>query len=150
MNMENEARKLMEALEKGDREGAGQYVTDDFTVTGPTPDPIGKAEFLGLHYILAQAFPDFSFNVIQVKQQGDEVEGTIHITGTQTGVLDVSEIGLPIPPLQPTGKKVVMPEEHPVLTIRGDKFSSLHLPKVPGGGLPGILQQLGLQMPAMP
>jgi predicted ester cyclase len=150
MNMENEARELMEALAKGDREVAGQYVTNDFTVTGPMPEPIGKAEFLGLHSVLAQAFPDFSFNAIQVKQQGDEVEGTIHITGTQTGVLDVSEIGLPIPPLQPTGKKIVMPEEHPVLTIRGDKFSSLHLPQVPGGGLPGILQQLGLQMPALP
>lgn len=150
MDMQTEASELMEALAKGDHANAGQYLTDDFTVTGPTPDPIGKLEFLGLHTILAQAFPDFSFNVSQVAQQGDKVEATIRITGTQTGILDVSKIGLPIPAIQPTGEKIALPTEHPVLTIREGKFSSLNLPQVPGGGLHGILQQLGQQMPAHP
>lgn len=150
MTMENATRELMEALAKGDHKTADQYLTDDFTVSGPTPEPIGKAQFLGLHSLLAQAFPDFSFNISEIRDQGDTVEVTIQISGTQTGVLDLSPTGLPIPVVQPTGKKVMMPEEHPVLTVRDGKFSALNLPQVSGGGVMGILQQLGLEMPAHP
>jgi hypothetical protein len=150
MTIENDARELMVALAKGYHNSAEQYLTDDFTVSGPTPEPIDKAQFLGLHSLLAQAFPDFSFNASEVKDQGDTVEVTIQISGTQTGVLDLSPTGLPIPVIQPTGRKVMLPEEHPVMSVRDGKFSALNLPQVPGGGVMGILQQLGLEMPAHP
>jgi predicted ester cyclase len=141
------AKDFCEALGRGDAETANRYITDDFVVTGPTPQPLGKAEFLGLHAILAQAFPDFNFNVSQVVETGDQVELTIQITGTNTGVLDLSPTGMPIPPVPPTGKHIQLAVEHPSLTLRNGKFSGLNLPVVPGGGLVSILSQIGLEVP---
>ncbi|MBN9387900.1 MAG: nuclear transport factor 2 family protein [Chloroflexi bacterium] len=141
------AKDFCEALGRGDVETASRYITDDFVVTGPTPQPLGKAEFLGLHAILAQAFPDFNFNISQAVESSDKVELTIQISGTQTGVLDLTPTGMPIPPVSPTGNPIRLAVEHPVLTMRGGKFSSLNLPVVPGGGLPSILSQLGLEVP---
>lgn len=141
------AKEFCNALGRGDVENAGRYITDDFVVTGPTPQPLGKAEFLGLHAILARAFPDFNFNISQAVESGNQVELTIQITGTHTGVLDLTPTGMPIPPVPPTGKKIKVAVEHPVLTMQGSKFSSLNLPVVPGGGLPSMLSQLGLEVP---
>ncbi len=148
MNIVKKAEAFMQAVGKGDAVTAFTYITEDFTVSGPTPQPRGTHEFLGLHSILATAFPDFDFNISQVEEEGDKVTVTIAISGTQTGTLDVSPTGMPIPPVAPTGKKVQMPQEKPVLTVRDGKFSALYLPTGAGGGLPGILSQLGVALPA--
>ena len=42
----------------------------------------------------------------------------------------------------------MLPEEHTELTFEGDKIASLASDNVPGGGVPGMLQQIGLQLPA--
>jgi len=148
MSNADQAKAFMNALGRGDSETATSYMTEDFVVTGPTPQPLGKHEFLGLHHLLAQAIPDWDFNTTEVKEEGDQLTLTIEITGTQTGTLDLSPTGMPIPAIQPTGKKIRNAQEHPVLTVRNGKFSSLYLPVVPGGGLTGILSQLGVAVPA--
>ena len=98
--------------------------------------------------VLAEALPDFSFNTSEAREEGDKITLTIQITGTNTGVLDLGRVGLPVPPIQPTGRTVKHPVEHPVLTVRNGKFSALDLPQVEGGGLPGLLKQLGIALPA--
>ncbi len=144
MDIKEQATAFMQALGKGDSETASTYLTPDFTVEGPTPEPLSKQEFLGLHAILARAFPDWSFNVSQAEIEGDQVKLTIEITGTHTGVLDLTPAGLPIPAIAPTGRPIRQPVEHPVLTVRNGKFSSMYLPVVAGGGLQGVLSQLGI------
>jgi predicted ester cyclase len=141
------AKALYTALGRGDSATASTYMTDDFVVSGPTPQPLGKQEYLGLHEIMARAFPDWNFNISDVVEEGDKITLTIAISGTHNGVFDLSPMGLPIPAIEPTGKKVQLPQEKPVLTVRNGKFSALYLPVVQGGGVPGFLSQLGVEAP---
>lgn len=98
--------------------------------------------------MLADAIPDFSFNTSDAVEEGDKVTLTIRVTGTHTGVLDLGRIGLPVLPIQPTGRAISHPVEHPVVTFRKGKVSALDLPQVPGGGLPGLLEEIGVELPA--
>jgi predicted ester cyclase len=88
------------------------------------------------------AFSDFKFNETLVEEGADMVICTQHITGTHTGTL-----ALPgLPPVPATGKKVAMPEEKQVFTFRDGKFARAHSDPVPGGGVMGILAQLGVKL----
>src|SRR5947209_6612268 len=101
-----QAKTFLIALARGDAEAATSYITDEFIVSGPTPQPLGKHEYIEVHKTLAAAMPDFSFNTSEAQEEGDKISLTIQITGTQTGVLDLGRIGLPVPPIQPTGRCV--------------------------------------------
>jgi predicted ester cyclase len=138
------AQAFVDALEAKDMEKAGTYLSEDFRLYGPTPMPVGKHEFLALQGALFQAFPDWSFNSAALKQEGNKVTGTVRITATHTAPLVLPGI----PPIAATGKHVVLPEERTELTFEGDKIVSLASDNVPGGGVPGMLQQIGLQLPA--
>jgi hypothetical protein len=47
-----------------------------------------------------------------------------------------------------TGKKVSLPAEASTFTIKNGKIARLDVAPTPGGGVPGILSQLGVPMPA--
>ena len=133
-----------DALEAKDLEKAGSYLSEDFTLYGPTPQPVGKHEFLAIQGAFFHAFPDWSFNPGPLKEQGDKVIGTVHITGTHTAPLVLPGI----PALPATNKHVSLPEEHMEFTFKDDKIASLASDNVPGAGVPGVLQQIGVQLPA--
>ncbi len=135
---------FVDALEAKDIEKAGTYLFEDFRLVGPTPQPVGKHEFLGLQGALFQAFPDWSFNSAPLKQEGNEVIGAVRITATHTAPLVLPGL----PPVPATGKHVSLPEEYTHYTFEGDKIASLASDSPPGGGVPGLLQQIGLQLPA--
>ena len=131
------------ALESHDFEKAASYLSDDFTLSGPTPQPVGKNEFIAIQSAFMRAIPDWSFNNHDVQEQGEKVTGAVQITGTHTQELVVPGM----PPIPATGKKISLPEEHLEFTFKGNKIASLASDNVPGGGIPGVLQQLGVQMP---
>lgn len=55
-------------------------------------------------------------------------------------------MGMPTVPA--TGKAIKLPVEHAECTVEGGKIVKLHVGDVsPDGGVPGILKQLGVQMP---
>jgi predicted ester cyclase len=134
-----------EALEAKDLELAASYLSEDFVMQGPTPVPVGKNEFISIQGAFLHAFPDWSFNSGPLQEQGDKVIGTVHVTGTHTAPLVIPGV----PPIPSTGKKVSLPEEHLEFTFKGDKIGSLASDNVPGGGVPGVLQQIGVQLPAL-
>ncbi len=142
MDAETIVRETIAAYEAGNVSRAGQYLTDDFTFSGPTPEPVGKTEFLGLMGGLLEAFPDWRFNAKNFKVQGNKVTFTTKVTGTHTDTLDTHIPG--IPPVPATNKKITMPEEPNIAILRGDKIASFELTPVPGGGVAGILSQLGV------
>jgi hypothetical protein len=73
------------------------------------------------------------------------VAGTSQITGTHTTTLPPILPGMPAIP--PTGHKVMLPVEPIKATIRGDKIAHFEVAATPGGGVPGLLAQIGVQMP---
>lgn len=136
-------QNTMKAWEANNAEKLSSLVGDDFVMKGPTPQPLGKAEFIGFMHILLAAFPDFAFNISHFEENGDTVNAYSHITGTHTGAL-----ALPgVPPIAATGKKIALPQEVQTYTIKNDKLQSLVTDARPDAGVPGILAQLGVMLP---
>ena len=146
MNAVETVQAVLAAIEAADWERARSYLADDFTFSGAVPEPIGPDAWLGVHRALAAAMPDFAFNTRGFREEGGKAVGQVQITGTQT-----RELALPMPgfaPIPPTGKRVSLPPEDGTATARGDKLVNYEVAHVTGGGLPGILAQLGAAIPA--
>ncbi|MGE5401981.1 MAG: ester cyclase [Ignavibacteriales bacterium] len=138
--------EFLTAIEKNNFPRAESYLSENFKVTGVGPEPLGMREFLGVHRALGKGMPDFRFNYRIVKEKGNKVNLTVKITGTHS-----MEMPAPVPGLKniaPTNKTVTMPEEPLEITVSGSKIEKLQLEHVTGGGLQGILRQLGVKMPA--
>lgn len=135
----------IQAVEAGDFDRARSLLADDFTFSGAVPEPIGPDAWLGIHRAFAAAMPDFSFNLSGVRESGAKVLAQLQLTGTQT-----HELALPIPgvkPVPPTGKHVSLPAEDIAVTTAGDKITNLDVSPVEGGGVAGLLSQLGVTVP---
>jgi hypothetical protein len=119
MNNTEIVKTGMKAWESSDVPTMTELVADDFVLSGPTPQPLGKQE------------------------HGDSVIAKAHITCTHTGVL-----ALPgMPPIPATGKKVALPEEVQTYTVKNGKLTSLSTDARPDAGIPGMLAQLGFPIP---
>ena len=147
MSKVDTVRAFSEALEARDFNRAASYLADDFVFTGPVPQPIGKQEFLAIQSAFEDAFQDWSFNSHDEVEQGDTVVAAVQITGTHTRDLVLPMPGMPRIPA--TGKRVSNPVEHITFTFKGDKIASLTSDNVPGGGVPGVLAQIGVPLPPM-
>lgn len=147
MTKTEKIRAFSAALEGRDFEKAASFLADEFVFTGPVPQPIGKHEFIAIQNAFESAFEDWSFNSHDEVEQGDKVIAAVQITGTHTRDLVLPMPGMPTIPA--TNKKISLPEEHLEFTFIGEKIVSLSSDNVPGGGVPGVLQQIGVQLPAM-
>jgi predicted ester cyclase len=147
MSKVDTVKAFSEALEARDFNKAASYLADDFVFAGPVPQPIGKQEFLAVQSAFEEAFQDWSFNSHDEVEQGDKVEAAVQITGTHTHALVLPMPGMP--PIPATGKKVSLPVEHLTFTFKGDKIANLTSDNTPGGGVPGVLTQIGVPLPPM-
>lgn len=112
---------------------------------GPVPQPIGKNEFIGLQGALVAAIPDWKFNAGEYKEQGDKVMLKVHISGTHTKPLSLPPMGIQSVP--PTGKHVQLLYEPLTVTVKNGKATRIESEHVEGGGVSGVLAQLGVKMP---
>jgi ketosteroid isomerase-like protein len=138
-------KSFFSLVEHKQLDAAFALLSDDLVVQGPAPKPLGKAEYTAVHAAWAKACSDWRFNLSQAEATGDgKVTTTIAITATHDGDLQ----GLPVPGLParvaPTGRRAKLPEEHPVVTVRGGKITALEFATPPGGGIPGLLSQFGI------
>ena len=137
------ARKALHAFSSGDTATMSSLISDDFQFLGVTPQPLTKDDYMGFMHTINAAFPDFKFEETSASESGDTVTIKHHISGTQTGALNLP--GMPSIPA--TGKKVHLPEETSIFTFKGGKAVKYLGEPAPNGGLPGMLKQLGVQMP---
>ena len=137
------AKNAMAEIEKGAI--AASTYTDDMTFSGPVPQPLNREQYLGLMHALVGAAPDWNFHARDFRVEGDTVHINIGITGTQTRTLSGLMPGMPSVP--PTGKQFSLPGEHLDITVRGDKISRIVAQVPPGGGVAGLLKQLGVPLP---
>lgn len=134
-----ETLKALDALiSGGDLRRAGDFLTDDFQFVGVRPQPLGKAEALGVWTTLRAALPDFNHNLRDVRASGNIVYGVVEVTGTQTGTLNVPNG----PTIPATGRQVRNPAERVAVTVRGGAVCRWEIEHVPGGGLEGLLAQI--------
>jgi ketosteroid isomerase-like protein len=141
MNAIDVVKAGLAASEAGQSSKFAGMLSDDMVFSGPVPEPVGKREFVGLMDAMVAALPDWKFNARDFKENGDKVTVTFQITGTQTG-----ELNLPMPgfhKIPATGKHVSLPKEPTTVTVKDGKISRLESAVVPGGGVSGVLAQLG-------
>jgi predicted ester cyclase len=148
MNELDIVKKLVSYIEKRDWESARNLLSNDFTFSGPVPEPISGTEWIGMHERLGAAFPDWAFNPSDMRVEGDIVHATMHITGTHRGELDLSNLGLP--KVAATGRKIKLPPEMAEIRIEGGKVRYFRTTPNPEAGVSGILKQLGVAIPEQP
>jgi predicted ester cyclase len=136
-------REHWKAIEEKNFEKARGFLSEDFTFSGPVPKPIGTKEYIDVHRSLLQGIPDWRFNANIVGEQQDKVAAKVRVTGTHTANLSLPFLG-DTGTIQPTGKKLALPEEKVEVVIKGDKISRMTVEHVPGGGVPGLLNQMGV------
>ena len=146
MNAQQVTQKVLKAIEDQDWEGAQALLADNFTFSGAVPQPISGPEWLGVHRALANAMPDIRFNYVATGGDDGTAEGTVQVSGTNTGELALPLPGVPRVPA--TGKKITNPREHVWVKAQGNKLINYKVEQVADGGVPGILKQMGVALPA--
>ena len=131
----------MSAFESGNLDYLHAHTAEDFTISGATPQPITWKDFSELLPHLIRACPDWRFNATNYKVVGDRVTCSVRITCIHSGVLDFPMLN--IHGYQPTGKRVRLPLEQNTYVLHDGKVSRLEVEKVEGGGIPGLLVQIG-------
>lgn len=139
------AEKFLAAVATLDLDAAAPYCADSFTYSGPLPKPVTLQEWRRVAAPFQRAFPDWSFNPQIVGEEGNLVNLTVQVTATHSGDLDLT--GLDMGYIPATGKSIATPQTTGRVTFEGDKVANLHIEVVEGGGIPGILAQLGVEMP---
>jgi predicted ester cyclase len=137
-------KKALTDIEKGTI--AASTYTDDMTFSGPVPQPLNRDQYVDLMRALVEAIPDWNFHARDFTADGDTVHVAISITGTQTRTLRGLMPGMP--DLPPTGKHAALPPERLSITVRGNQISQIVAQVPPDGGVPGLLKQLGVALPA--
>jgi hypothetical protein len=132
------------AIEKKDFKLVESMMTDDFMFSGPVPQPIRGHEFIELQRALVYAIPDWKFNLTNLTDLGGKVTGVVKISGTHTGYLRLEMMGIPQVP--PSGRLIRLPQEPLTITLIGDMISKVESIPVPGGGVEGILSQIGVKI----
>jgi predicted ester cyclase len=136
-------REHWKAIEEKNFDRARTFVSEDFTFSGPVPNLKGTKEYIDVHRSLLQGIPDWQFNANIFSEQENKVAAKVRVTGTHTANLSLPFLG-DTGTIQPTGKKLALPEEKVEVVMKGDKISRMTVEQVLGGGVPGLLKQMGV------
>jgi hypothetical protein len=150
MNPREIVQALLDSVQRGDFEKAKFLLGNNYHFSGSVSAPIEGVAWMGMNKNLKKAFPnlDYHFHVDGVDGlDGGVIKISAELKGTHSGVLDLSSLGLGVTPA--TNKSFATPHEHSQVTIKGDKVDSWVVDPIEGGGLTGILGQLGIPVPAM-
>jgi hypothetical protein len=140
MSTSDLVKEVFNALDDGDYDIVSANLDRDFKFSGPTPNPIGKQEFIAFERALRRAMPDLKHNC-SVLWEGKESEarGEVRVTGTHQNVLDLSYV----PKVEATSKRVKLPTERWTARVKNGRIVSFAAEVGPDGGLLGILKQIG-------
>jgi SnoaL-like polyketide cyclase len=147
MNQREIVQALLDSVQRGDFEKAKSLLSSDYQFSGPIPEPINAETWLGITKNLKKAFPDLDYRFHVDGVEGEITKVSAELKGTHRGTLDLSPIGLGVTPA--TNKSFATPREHGTVTCKGDKVVSWVVDPIEGGGLMGILNQLGITVPTM-
>ena len=147
MDSKATVQALMDSIQKGDFEKAKSFLSDDFQFSGPVPNPIGREAWLGMSANLKTAFPDLDYQFHVDDADGDVVKLSAQLKGLHSGDLDLTSLNMGVIPA--TNKSFANPQEHGTATVKGDKVVSWAVEPIEGGGVMGILGQIGVKPPMM-
>ena len=150
MNAIDAVNTCITALQSGDIELAADTLADDFVMSGFAPKQLNKNQFLTTYSNLLASMPDLSFNTAdELSEENGVVQTEIEITGTHLNQLALPVLG--IQPIEPTGLAVTLAQTKTTYHVNSDnKITSMAMQPIVGGGLEGLLQQVGAELPLAP
>jgi hypothetical protein len=138
------AKAALRAIERGELDAFARHLADDAVCVGLAPHVMMKAECVRVFHALTAGMPDWSFNAELWESEGDRVGAAVEATATQTAVLPPL---LPsVPPVLATGRHLRLPKTRVEFYFHDDKIVRIVFQNVPGGGVLGVLGQLGIQI----
>jgi len=99
---------FMQALEAKEFTKAAASLSDSMILTGFTPAPLPKNQFINVMSGLAEGFPNLAYNLSGVEEVaetmgGNRIRGTVQITGSQVNSFKLPPLGIgPIPQMKAT------------------------------------------------
>jgi predicted ester cyclase len=137
----NPVKRVVACLEAKDVAQAATHIHDDFQFSGFGSDPLNRDQFVSLMKALFTAIPDWSYHPRELREDGDAVRFKIQVTGTHTGMLVGLDPGMA--PIAATGKTISLPADQVECTLRDGKVATMKVETGEGGGIKGILGQIG-------
>ncbi|GHO88974.1 nuclear transport factor 2 family protein [Dictyobacter formicarum] len=139
-------RGFMSALDDNDPDTAATYLADDFQFSGWTPKPLDKNGFMGMLKDIKEGIPGLSFNLHNVLEPSENrVTGTIQVKGYQSDSFIIPILGTP--PIPQTATSVSLPTEDVTYQLNDDSaIAAMAVQHVAGGGISGLLKQLGINL----
>ncbi|MFL5625452.1 MAG: hypothetical protein ACJ788_07625 [Ktedonobacteraceae bacterium] len=144
-------RDFMLALEARDFEKASRYLAEDFIFSGWTPQPLDREQFISVMGGLKAGIPNLTYHFHTERGGRDllelntQVRGVVQLTGHQANAFNLPPLSLP--PIPQMGKTISLPEERWNYTVQNDQIMQIAVERVAGGGIQGLLQQLGIDAP---
>jgi len=138
------AKKFASLLDSRDWGDLRDLIADNFTARGPTL-ALNKEQMVSYLQILITAFPDMEFGLTDFEEKDGLMVSKGRERGTHTGMLDLRPLGIDVS-LPATGKKFELPETVFLLGVADGKVIYYGEEDVEGGGLTGLLAQLGVNL----
>lgn len=141
---------FMEALAAKEFTRAANYLADSMIMSGFTPAPLTKNHLMLVVSGLAEGFPNLAYNFHATgesaqTEEGSQVRGTVQVGGSQANSFELPPLGIgPIPQM---ARSVSLPEESWEYRVKNDMIASIRVERKPGGGIEGLLNQLGIHDP---
>jgi len=104
-----------------------------------------RDEFLAMLRALYAGFPDWTYDHDPPEVRGEVIAIRWRQGGTHTGTLALPGLD----PIQPTGKKVRIPEQYFFYKVRENAIVEIRPDPIPGGAPGGILEQIGMTRPPL-
>jgi predicted ester cyclase len=142
MNKRETVQALVDSIQKGDFENAKTMLADDFQLSGSTAVPINREAWLSLSSNLKTAFPDLDYHFKVIGAEGDVVRTTSQLSGTHTGLLDLTDMNLGVIPA--TNKIFSAKPEKIKITVKENKITAWAVEPTEGAGLQALLNQLSV------
>ncbi|HTK07765.1 MAG TPA: hypothetical protein VL485_11395 [Ktedonobacteraceae bacterium] len=138
-------KAFISALENREFDEASDYLSDNFACTGWTPLPLYKLSFLGTIKGLKEGIPGLVFNLHNVADTANQqVTGTIQVAGYQSNSFVLPALGTPVIPQM--ARSVSLPSEEVEFRLNDGKITLIRVEPVQGGGIRGLLEQLGIEL----
>ena len=145
MNHSETVQVLMDSVQKGNFEQARSLLADDFQLSGLVSEPISAETWLGMGASLGMAFTNLNYHFKVDSSQGDIVNTTSQLSGTNSGALDLT--GLRMGVISATNRKFSTAQENTKITFKDEKVKSWAIEPTEGAGLKAMLGQLGVELP---
>ncbi|MEA4908577.1 MAG: nuclear transport factor 2 family protein [Anaerolineaceae bacterium] len=151
MNMDSIeiVRAYYAALDASNMAEVDQYLADDYQLVDFTPQPMDKEAMLNFMRVFKSALPNLKHSLSNIRIEDRVVKLTVQRSGTNTGPLDLREMGIGVVPR--TQKFIIFPNANSEFTIENGKIIQERdvSPVSPSRRMSGLLKALGVNLAAL-